>query len=265
MFFFKKKRLKFFWKCFFHRSLFSIKTKIFDGHKRLKKFFFIFIPVVFVKTHTWFFTMDWLNTVFFLLISEPEARWKSVRLLSMTVLYSNKLKIFTDFTNKIELVFWLVLFVEIMLLTVLLTSQSWQCARLLVKIQPDSIFFCLFFSPKGKKFFFGNIFHRNKKCMAVVNCSTKSDTFSICACHPCAGAMLIFSVSFQFLRMTPKGSKETIRHLLYNELTTVQFLFRWKKVFFLDNRIIFISVNGKYFEGGRFPFGEKKIQNRVGC
>ena len=31
----------------------------------------------------------------------------------------------------------------------------------------------------------------------------KSDTFSICACHPCAGAMLIFSVSFQFLRMTP--------------------------------------------------------------
>ena len=30
----------------------------------------------------------------------------------------------------------------------------------------------------------------------------KCDTFSICACHPCAGAMLIFSVSFQFLRMT---------------------------------------------------------------
>ena len=30
----------------------------------------------------------------------------------------------------------------------------------------------------------------------------KSDTFTICACHPCAGAMLIFSVSFQFLRMT---------------------------------------------------------------
>jgi hypothetical protein len=25
------------------------------------------------------------------------------------------------------------------------------------------------------------------------------DHFSICACHPCAGAMLIFSVSFQFL------------------------------------------------------------------
>merc|ERR1712121_553462 len=26
----------------------------------------------------------------------------------------------------------------------------------------------------------------------------KSDTFSIFACHPCAGAMLIFSVSFHF-------------------------------------------------------------------
>ena len=30
------------------------------------------------------------------------------------------------------------------------------------------------------------------------NKNSKSDTFSICACHPCAGAMLIFSVSFQF-------------------------------------------------------------------
>ena len=29
--------------------------------------------------------------------------------------------------------------------------------------------------------------------------------FSICACQPCAGAMLIFSVSFQFYRMIPKG------------------------------------------------------------
>ena len=28
--------------------------------------------------------------------------------------------------------------------------------------------------------------------------SRKVDTFSIYACHPCAGAMLIFSVSFQF-------------------------------------------------------------------
>ena len=41
--------------------------------------------------------------------------------------------------------------------------------------------------------------------------------FSICACHPCAGAMLIFSVSFQFLRMTPKGSKvKSIEKTIYN-------------------------------------------------
>ena len=35
-----------------------------------------------------------------------------------------------------------------------------------------------------------------------VTVENKSDTFSICACQSCAGAMLIFSVSFQFLRMT---------------------------------------------------------------
>ena len=29
---------------------------------------------------------------------------------------------------------------------------------------------------------------------------------SICACHPCAGAMLIFSASFQVSRMTPEGN-----------------------------------------------------------
>ena len=30
--------------------------------------------------------------------------------------------------------------------------------------------------------------------------------FSMCACHPCAGAMLIFSVSLQFERMIPEGN-----------------------------------------------------------
>ena len=30
--------------------------------------------------------------------------------------------------------------------------------------------------------------------------------FSICASHPCAGAMLIFSISFQFYRMIPEGN-----------------------------------------------------------
>ena len=29
---------------------------------------------------------------------------------------------------------------------------------------------------------------------------------SICACHPCAGAMLTFSVSFQVQRMIPEGN-----------------------------------------------------------
>ncbi|KAJ0860591.1 hypothetical protein HanRHA438_Chr13g0625331 [Helianthus annuus] len=36
------------------------------------------------------------------------------------------------------------------------------------------------------------------------------DHFSICACHPCAEAMLIFSVSFQFYRMSPKGRLLTL-------------------------------------------------------
>ena len=34
--------------------------------------------------------------------------------------------------------------------------------------------------------------------------------FSICACHPCAGAMLIFSVSFQFSRMITEGNPSTV-------------------------------------------------------
>ena len=41
----------------------------------------------------------------------------------------------------------------------------------------------------------------NGRPFAYRQAISKSDTFSICACHPCAGAMLIFSVSFQFYRM----------------------------------------------------------------
>lgn len=37
-------------------------------------------------------------------------------------------------------------------------------------------------------------------CLSTI--APKVRYFSIYACHPCAGAMLIFSVSFQFLRMT---------------------------------------------------------------
>ena len=37
--------------------------------------------------------------------------------------------------------------------------------------------------------------------------------FSICACHPCAGAMQIFSVSFQFYRMIPEGNPQASQPL----------------------------------------------------
>ncbi len=47
----------------------------------------------------------------------------------------------------------------------------------------------------------------------------KCDTFSICACHPCAGAMLIFSVSFQFLRMT--GCDPGSDHTLHQHTTNI--------------------------------------------
>ena len=36
--------------------------------------------------------------------------------------------------------------------------------------------------------------------------------FSICACHPCAGAMLIFSVSFQFYRMIAEANPKHCYH-----------------------------------------------------
>ena len=45
----------------------------------------------------------------------------------------------------------------------------------------------------------------NQTCVPLNRLTTHEFTakkveihFSICACHPCAGAMLIFSVSFQF-------------------------------------------------------------------
>ena len=36
--------------------------------------------------------------------------------------------------------------------------------------------------------------------------------FSICACHPCAGAMLILSASFQSQRTIPEGNPEKHNH-----------------------------------------------------
>lgn len=50
--------------------------------------------------------------------------------------------------------------------------------------------------------------------------ATKVRYFSIYACHPCAGAMLIFSVSFQFLRMTTEVVPEhmLLRHSINAQL-----------------------------------------------
>ena len=43
------------------------------------------------------------------------------------------------------------------------------------------------------------------------------DHFSIYACHPCAGAMLIFSVSFQFYRMSPEGDMPCCEAVVYKD------------------------------------------------
>ena len=44
------------------------------------------------------------------------------------------------------------------------------------------------------------------------------DTFSMYACHPCAGTMLIFSVSFQFFQMTSEEVPNTnVNQRLYKE------------------------------------------------
>ena len=45
-----------------------------------------------------------------------------------------------------------------------------------------------------------------KSSKMIVDLTSSAVHFSICACHPCAGAMLIFSVSFQFYRMIPEGN-----------------------------------------------------------
>ena len=49
-----------------------------------------------------------------------------------------------------------------------------------------------------------------------IECTKNLMHFPICACHPCAGAMLIFPVSFQFDRMFPEGNPH---RLAENEVT----------------------------------------------
>ena len=51
-----------------------------------------------------------------------------------------------------------------------------------------------------------------------IECTKNLIHFPICACHPCAGAMLIFPVSFQFYRMFPEGNPH---RLAENEVTTL--------------------------------------------
>lgn len=60
------------------------------------------------------------------------------------------------------------------------------------------------------------------------NKSKKLLHFSICACHPCAGAMLIFSVSFQFYRMIPEGNPTVFSFQLKNYFA--RFFFRIRQL-----------------------------------
>ena len=53
----------------------------------------------------------------------------------------------------------------------------------------------------------GRLSSRKDNCILQIHrINAVAIHFSICACHPCAGAMLIFSVSFQFYRMIPEGN-----------------------------------------------------------
>ena len=47
---------------------------------------------------------------------------------------------------------------------------------------------------------------REELLVIMIEAWQKCLHFSTCACHPCAGAMLIFFVSFQFQRMIPEGN-----------------------------------------------------------
>ena len=59
----------------------------------------------------------------------------------------------------------------------------------------------------------------SKKKKSEKKGSKNHDTFSMYACHPCAGTMLIFSVSFQFLRMTTRRwFQQVIVVVLYKPL-----------------------------------------------
>ena len=69
-------------------------------------------------------------------------------------------------------------------------AASWQCIRPIMLLFEDRI-------PLPSEFY--HAYHSKWKDKTMG--AKKLVHFSICACHPCAGAMLIFSVSFQFYRV----------------------------------------------------------------
>lgn len=75
--------------------------------------------------------------------------------------------------------------------------------------------------------------------------------FSIYACHPCSRAMLIFSVSFQLYRMSPKGlriinlflSEHTPFQIRSRQLLEPQSLTKWVELNHLCRRACFLKIH----------------------
>ena len=103
--------------------------------------------------------------------------------------------------------------------------------------------------------------------------------FSICACHPCAGAMLIFSVSFQFYRMIPEGESgkwcisyvhvvpahATILHI--SKMTTTPFIFLatatpYRSLQDKSPNTIFIYTSHTHYSHYSTCASEKRAPNR---
>ena len=113
--------------------------------------------------------------------------------------------------------------------------QYFICWFLLYSYQQKNLY-CYFVCLCNFTFHLQPTFQTNKK---------KSDTFSICACHPCAGAMLIFSVSFQFLRMTPEGvPTKQIIHPIHRFFLNLHYSYRFNlnaffNIFFHESNWLF--------------------------
>ena len=67
------------------------------------------------------------------------------------------------------------------------------------------------------------------------------------ACHPCAGAMLIFSVSFQFQRMIPEGNPYIIclHHIIIQKcIAYTELYFIIMSTIWYDHKIIVCRNEG---------------------